>query len=79
MVFPKYKDILELQKQELLHSNGMKLAQIAQTDSIETSIMVSLADKTAQDSRAMRIAAVIATFYLPANLVIVCSLPSPFG
>jgi len=51
MVFPKYKDILELQKQELLHSNGMKLAQIAQTDSIETSILVSLADKTAQNSR----------------------------
>ncbi|KAH8896843.1 hypothetical protein GQ53DRAFT_838316 [Thozetella sp. PMI_491] len=64
-----YKDILELHKQELLHSNGMKLAQIAQADSTETGVMVSLADKTAQDSRTMRIATVVAMFYLPANLV----------
>lgn len=36
--------------------------------------MVSLADRTARDSRTMRIATVIAILYLPANLVMVSFL-----
>lgn len=34
--------------------------------------MAVLADLTYKDSRTMRIATVIAMFYLPANLVMVC-------
>lgn len=54
-----------------MHNNGLKLTQIAQVDSAETRVMVSLADKSFQESRTMRIATVIAMFYLPANLVMV--------
>ncbi|ETS86983.1 hypothetical protein PFICI_00811 [Pestalotiopsis fici W106-1] len=64
-----YDDILKFRGQELLHDNGVRLAQIAQADSVENKTMLSLADKTAQDSRTMRIATLIAMVYLPANLV----------
>ncbi|KAI1488645.1 hypothetical protein F5X96DRAFT_66275 [Biscogniauxia mediterranea] len=66
-----YDDILKFHGQELLHSNTLKLAQIAQNDSQETQTMATLANKTYQDSRTTRIATVIAMFYLPANLVLV--------
>ncbi|KAI1806718.1 hypothetical protein F4811DRAFT_122101 [Daldinia bambusicola] len=65
-----YDDILKFHSQELLHNNGLKLAQIAQDDSHETKTMALLADKTYHDSRTTRIATVIAMFYLPANLVL---------
>ncbi|RSL59343.1 hypothetical protein CEP54_007270 [Fusarium duplospermum] len=65
-----YDDILKSQGQELLHSNGLKLAEIAGQDSTETKAMVSIADKTYQDSRTTRIMTVIALIYLPANLVL---------
>jgi hypothetical protein len=58
-----------------MHRNGMELTRIAHAQSVETKVMVSLADKTRQDSRTMRIATVIAMLYLPANLVMVSSLP----
>lgn len=58
-----------------MHLNGAKLTQIAQADSIETKVMVSLADATARDSRMMRIATVIAMVYLPASLVMVRDNP----
>lgn len=54
-----------------MHNNGVRLAQIAQADSTETKVMVSLADRTSRDSRTMRIATVIAMLYLPASLVMV--------
>ncbi|RSL87294.1 hypothetical protein CEP51_002284 [Fusarium floridanum] len=65
-----YDDILKSQAQELLHSNGLKLAEIARQDSAETKAMVSITDKTYQDSRTTRIMTVIALIYLPANLVL---------
>lgn len=56
-----------------MHNNGMRLTQIALTDSAETKAMASLAEQTSQDSRTMRIATTVAMFYLPANLVMVRS------
>jgi hypothetical protein len=56
-----------------MHNNGLRLTQIALADSAETKAIVSLTDKTSQDSRTMRIATVVAMFYLPANLVMVRS------
>ncbi|RYP79795.1 hypothetical protein DL770_006510 [Monosporascus sp. CRB-9-2] len=66
-----YDDILKLRGQELLHENGLGLARIAQANSTETKLIVSLADQTAQDSRIMRIMTLIAMIYLPANLVLI--------
>ncbi len=54
-----------------MYDNGVKLAQLAQSDATEKKIMVVLANKTAEDSRTMRIATIVAMFYLPANLVMV--------
>lgn len=54
-----------------MYDNGVKLAQLAQSDATEKKIMVMLANKTAEDSRTMRIATIVAMFYLPANLVMV--------
>ncbi|RYP02233.1 hypothetical protein DL764_005875 [Monosporascus ibericus] len=66
-----YDDILKLRGQELLHENGLGLARIAQANSTETKVMVSLADQTAEDSRIMRIMTFVAMIYLPANLVLI--------
>ncbi|KAH8598396.1 hypothetical protein B0O99DRAFT_738672 [Bisporella sp. PMI_857] len=65
-----YDDILKFHGQELMHHNGVRLAQMAQADSVETKVMVSLVDKTSQDSRTMRIVTIVALCYLPANLVV---------
>jgi len=74
----KYDDILKFHGQEILYHNSVRLTQIAQADSVETKVMVSLADKTSRDSRTMRITTVVAMFYLPANLVMVRSQSHPF-
>ncbi|RWA05253.1 hypothetical protein EKO27_g9852 [Xylaria grammica] len=66
-----YDGVLKYYGQELLHNNSLRLTQIAQNDAYETRTMAALADKTFQDSRTVRIATVIAMFYLPANLVTV--------
>jgi ABC-type transporter Mla MlaB component len=58
---------------EITEINSVRLTQIAQADSAETRVMISLADTTSQDSRAMRIAAVVAMLYLPGNFVMVRS------
>lgn len=63
--------------QELQHENGLKLTQLVQADAVENKDMAILADLTYKDSRTMRIATVIAMFYLPANLVMVCCLIFP--
>ncbi|KAL8678043.1 MAG: hypothetical protein Q9186_005574 [Xanthomendoza sp. 1 TL-2023] len=62
-------EILRLRSQSLMYDNGVKLAQLAQSDATEKKIMVMLANNTAEDSRTMRIATMVAMFYLPANLV----------
>ncbi|KAI1742959.1 hypothetical protein F4680DRAFT_388269 [Xylaria scruposa] len=64
-----YDGVLKYHGQELLHNNSLRLTQIAQNDAYETRMMAALANKTFQDSRTVRIATVIAMFYLPANLV----------
>ncbi|OTB07423.1 hypothetical protein M426DRAFT_8796 [Hypoxylon sp. CI-4A] len=64
-----YDDILKFYGQEVMNLNSVRLTQIAQANSVETKAMTSLTDATARDSRVMRIAAVIAMVYLPANLV----------
>ncbi|RYO97932.1 hypothetical protein DL765_010977 [Monosporascus sp. GIB2] len=64
-----YDDIMNLYGQEMLHENGLRLTQIAQSDSHETKALATLADKTYRNSRTMRIAALVAMFCLPANLV----------
>ncbi|KAF2650289.1 hypothetical protein K491DRAFT_720887 [Lophiostoma macrostomum CBS 122681] len=64
-----YDDILRFYGQELAHNNGARLTQIAQADSTDTKTIVSLIDKTYQDSHMVRIVTVITLFYLPANLV----------
>jgi hypothetical protein len=48
-----------------------------QADAVENRDMAVLADLTYKDSRTMRIATVIAMFYLPANLVMVRFLAAP--
>lgn len=69
----QYDNILTFRGQELQHENSLKLTQLAQADAVENKDMAILADLTYRDSRTMRIATVIAMFYLPANLVMVCS------
>lgn len=54
-----------------MHNNGLGLKEIALMNAAETKVMISLASQSSQDSRTMRIATVIAMFYLPANLVMV--------
>ncbi|KAK2603129.1 hypothetical protein N8I77_009609 [Diaporthe amygdali] len=64
-----YENILTFHGQELQHDTSLKLTQLVQADAIENRDMAVLADLTYKDSRTMRIATVIAMFYLPANLV----------
>ncbi|KAI1116751.1 hypothetical protein F5Y14DRAFT_439594 [Nemania sp. NC0429] len=64
-----YDGVLKYHGQELLHNNSLRLTQIAQNDAFETRTMAAIAEKTFHDSRTVRIATVIAMFYLPANLV----------
>lgn len=70
----QYDNILTFRAQELQHESSLKLTQLVQADAVENKDMAILADLTYRDSRTMRIATVIAMFYLPANLVMVCYL-----
>lgn len=74
----QYDNILTFRGQELQHENSLKLTQLAQADAVENKDMAILADLTYRDSRTMRIATVIAMFYLPANLVMVCYLAAAY-
>ncbi|KAL2811839.1 hypothetical protein BJX63DRAFT_397920 [Aspergillus granulosus] len=65
-----YGDILKFHSQELIQYNGMALTKLTEINTTETRAMVSLADRARQESRTMRIATVIAVYYLPANLVL---------
>ncbi|KAI1323142.1 hypothetical protein F5Y16DRAFT_352757 [Xylariaceae sp. FL0255] len=66
-----YTDIIHLASQDLIHQNAIKLSEIAEMDSRENKIMISISNKMYRDSRTMRIATVVAMLYLPANLVLV--------
>lgn len=70
----QYNNILTFHNQELQRDASLKLTHLAQADAVESKNMAVLADLTYKDSRTMRIATVIAMFYLPANLVMVCCL-----
>lgn len=72
IVAVQYDNILTFRGQEIQYENSLKLTQLAQADAVENKDMAILADLTYKDSRTMRIATVIAMFYLPANLVMVC-------
>ncbi|KAL2815795.1 hypothetical protein BDW59DRAFT_153601 [Aspergillus cavernicola] len=65
-----YGDILNLHSQELIQTNGMALTHLTQANSLETKAIGSLADCARQESRTMRIATLVAVYYLPANLVL---------
>ncbi|KAI1284234.1 hypothetical protein F5Y07DRAFT_349137 [Xylaria sp. FL0933] len=65
-----YTNIIHLSSQDLMHQNAMKLSQIAENDSRDNKIMVSISNKMYHDSRTMRIATVVAMLYLPANVVL---------
>ncbi|RSL46881.1 hypothetical protein CEP54_013662 [Fusarium duplospermum] len=65
-----HEDILSFHKQDLSHRNSIRLTQIAEADSAESRIMASIAERTHQDSRQVRVMTMIALFYLPINLVL---------
>ncbi|CAI4215617.1 unnamed protein product [Parascedosporium putredinis] len=65
-----YDDILKFHGQELLVSNGVKLAMIAEEDSAQNKVMASLTEMTHKDSRTVRVMTMIALIYLPANLIL---------
>ncbi|VUC26622.1 unnamed protein product [Clonostachys rosea] len=65
-----YSNILMFRGQEATLNNDMRLTQIAQSESLETSVMVAIASKTYDDSRTMRTMMMVTLFYLPANLVL---------
>ncbi|KAI0115611.1 hypothetical protein GGR51DRAFT_503555 [Nemania sp. FL0031] len=64
-----YSDILTFQGQELQRETSLKLEHLAQEDAAGNKDMAVLASLAFKDSRSMRIATVIAMFYLPVNLV----------
>ncbi|CAH0027382.1 unnamed protein product [Clonostachys rhizophaga] len=65
-----HTNILMFRGQETTLHNEMRLTQIVQSESLETSTMVSIASKTYNDSRTMRTMMMVTLFYLPANLVL---------
>lgn len=69
--YPQNRTILNLRGQELSVHNGQSLAQIAQGQLEENRHMKTMTDKMYEDSRTVRIATIVAMFYLPATLVLV--------
>ena len=63
--------IINFRNQELLARNGSYLAQLAQGQLVESRSATIASDKTNKDSRTVRIATLVAMFYLPATLVLV--------
>ncbi|KAF2259194.1 hypothetical protein CC78DRAFT_82270 [Lojkania enalia] len=61
--------ILEFRNQNVMKKNGIQLQRIAENDSKGKKVVADIAQWTYNDSRTMRIATVIAMFYLPASLV----------
>jgi len=69
--------ILKFRSQEMLTDSGEHLRRIAEVNSRETASMTSIAKWSYRDSRTVCTATTIGLVYLPANLVLVCHLPSP--
>ncbi|KAK3374188.1 hypothetical protein B0T24DRAFT_625880 [Lasiosphaeria ovina] len=63
--------VLNFRNQDLANGNSVQIHRIAEDNARETQIMNDIAKQTYKDSRAVRIATVIALIYLPANLVTV--------
>jgi hypothetical protein len=63
--------ILSFRDQELLNMNSAQLKQIAEADQKEKGAIAEIARWTAEDSRNVRVATIIALIYLPASLVMV--------
>ena len=63
--------ILDLRNDEIVHQSGSTLSALAKEAALENKAMVSLAHQSLSDSLKMKVATVIAMFYLPASLVTV--------
>lgn len=63
--------MLAFSNQELLIRNGVSLEQLARAAATDNKVLAVMTDKTQKDSRTMRIATIVAMFYLPVNLVVV--------
>jgi hypothetical protein len=63
--------MLRLRNQELLLTHGHTLTKLGQAAASENRVLSVMTDRTRKDSRTMKIATVVAMFYLPVNLVIV--------
>jgi hypothetical protein len=59
--------------------NALLRTQLAQASSVDDKNLASMTKNACNDSRTMRIATIVATFYLPANLVVVGLLASAFS
>jgi hypothetical protein len=68
---PKNETILALKNQEKLTENSLTIARLAQTTKEDNDVMTRMVHETRRESRTMRIVTIVATFYLPANLVTV--------
>jgi len=62
--------ILDFRNQDALNNNEIQLQRIMQYSAKESDGVNKIVKLTYKDSRAMRVAAVIGLFYLPANLVL---------
>jgi hypothetical protein len=62
---------LEFWNGDLIHENGLSLRQLAFTEATERRLLSQFAEETSKDSKRMKIATIIATCYLPTNLVLV--------
>lgn len=65
------KSVLEFRNQEILHKQNAHLQRIAEQEAQEAKAMAELTTWMYNDSRATRIATIIAMIYLPANIVFV--------
>lgn len=63
--------ILDFRNDEAIRENGTALRDLAAGASSENQFIVTIAEKTRKDSKVMRVATIIAIFYLPASLVAV--------
>ncbi|KAI9775958.1 MAG: hypothetical protein M1839_000657 [Geoglossum umbratile] len=63
------QNVLALRNQELLINNGALLMELGRAAASDNRALSKMTDNTMKDSRTMRIATVVAMFYLPANIV----------
>jgi hypothetical protein len=61
--------LLDLRNYDLSNRNAVSLKDLAEAGSIENQLMVTIAQHTSNDSRAMKIISFIAVAFLPATLI----------